>query len=233
MRIMPLHPDQHSKLKVREGGEFALLDKEHIVPLVVHEFIPAATDMPIVFVKNSDTGEFQAVAMLGVKPGENLYIEDGKWLGMYVPGLLTQAPFRLVPNAHNQEQLMLAINEESPLVSEDEGEALFNEKGELTEFLERRKRGIEAYFEHTQITQAFVKLLAELDLLAERSLNIDMDDQKINLTGIYFIDEKKLGELSDEKFLDLKKRGFLPVIYAHLMSLNQMRRLGRYRSSRA
>ena len=78
-----------------------------------------------------------------------------------------------------------------------------------------------------------MKLLAELDLLAERSLNIDMDDQKINLTGIYFIDEKKLGELSDEKFLDLKKRGFLPVIYAHLMSLNQMRRLGRYRSSRA
>ncbi len=233
MRIMPLHPDQHSKLKVRSGAEFHLVEKEHIIPLVVHEFVPASTDMPIVFVKNTDTGEFQAVAMLGVKPGENLYVEDGKWLGMYVPAILSQAPFRLVPNQHNRDQLMLAINEESSLVSKEEGELLFNDKGELTDYLNRRKKGIETYFEHTQITQAFLKLMAELELFVERTLNIDMNDQKINLSGLYFIDEEKLGALPDEKFLDLKKRGFLPVIYAHLISLNQMRRLGQHKTNRA
>jgi hypothetical protein len=230
MRIMPLHPDQHSKLKVREGGEFNLVEKEHIIPLVVHEFIPAATDMPIVFVKNTDTGEFQAVAMLGVKPGESLYAKDGKWRGMYVPAILTQAPFRLVPNQHNKDQLMLAINEESALVSEDEGELIFNEKGEPSEYLERRKKGVETYFEHTQITQAFIRLLTDLELLVERTLSIDIDDEKINLSGLYFVDEEKLGALPDEKFLELKKRGFLPVVYAHLISLNQMRRLGRYKA---
>ena len=230
MRIMPLHPDQHSKLKVKEGGEFQPVGKEHIIPLVVHEFIPAATDMPIVFVKNTDTGEFQAVAMMGVKPGENLYIKDDKWLGMYVPAILAQSPFRLVPNNHNQGQLMMAINEESSLVSEDEGEAIFNEKGEPTEYLNRRKKGIETYFEHTQVTHAFVKLLVDLDLLVERTLSVDVAGEKTNLTGLYFVDEEKLGELPDDKFLELKTRGFLPVIYAHMISLNQMRRLGRYKT---
>ena len=149
---------------------------------------------------------------------------------MYVPAILTLAPFRLVPNQHNNDQLMLAINEESALVSEDEGELIFDEKGEPTEYLNLRKKGVETYFEHTQITQSLLKLLADLDLLVERSLSIDIDDEKINLSGLYFVDEQKLGALPDDKFLDLKKRGFLPVIYAHLISLNQMRRLGRYKA---
>ena len=230
-RIVPLHRDQHSSLKVRDGAEFHLVQNEHIIPLVVHEFVAAASDLPIVFVKNTDTGQFQAVAMLGVKPGENLCVKDGKWLGMYVPAILSQAPFRLTPNSHNQEQLMLAINEESELVSKEEGELLFGEDGEPSQYLKKRQKGIETYFEHSQVTQGFVALMAQMDLLTERTLNIDLDGEKINLSGIYFIDEEKLGALPDEKFLDLKTRGFLPVIYAHLISLNQMRRLGQLKNA--
>ncbi|WP_262689716.1 SapC family protein [Kordiimonas aestuarii] len=232
-RIVPLHPDQHSKLKVKDGAEFNLVEAEHIIPLVVHEFVAAATDMPIVFVKNSDTGQFQAVAMLGVKPGENVYVNDGKWLGMYVPAILSQAPFRLMPNSHNQDQLMLAINEESELASSGEGELLFGDDGEPTEYLKKRQKGVETFFEHNQVTQGFVALLAEMELLVERTLNIDVDGEKINLSGVYFVDEEKLGSLSDEKFMDIKKRGFLPVIYAHLISLNQIRRLGQLKADRA
>ncbi|WP_417451047.1 SapC family protein [Kordiimonas sp.] len=231
-RIVPLHPDQHSKLKVKDGAEFHLVEGEHIIPLVVHEFVAAATDMPVVFVKNTDTGQFQAVAMLGIKPGENLYTKDGKWLGMYVPAILTQSPFRLMPNSHNQEQLILAVNEESTLADDDEGELLFGEDGQPTEYLKKRQKGVETYFEHSQVTQGFMALLAEMELLVERTLNIDVGEEKINLSGIYFVDEEKLGALPDEKFMDLKRRGFLPVIYAHLISLNQMRRLGQLKTER-
>ncbi len=44
--------------------------------------------------------------------------------------------------------------------------------------------------------------------------------------GIYIVDEKKLNSLSDEQLLDLIKRGLMPAIYAHLMSLQQVQRLG-------
>ena len=45
--------------------------------------------------------------------------------------------------------------------------------------------------------------------------------------GIYLVDEQKLRELADEVILELQKRGFLSAIYAHLMSQNQVRNLGR------
>ena len=39
------------------------------------------------------------------------------------------------------------------------------------------------------------------------------------------IDEKKLNELSDDVFLELRKLGFLTAIYAHLMSLQHTQKL--------
>jgi len=40
----------------------------------------------------------------------------------------------------------------------------------------------------------------------------------------YFgVDEKRLQELSDEQFLELRKAGLLPLIYAMLMSMSNWR----------
>ncbi len=39
------------------------------------------------------------------------------------------------------------------------------------------------------------------------------------------MNEKKFNEMSDESFIELRKRGILPLIYAHLMSLSQITRL--------
>ncbi len=40
--------------------------------------------------------------------------------------------------------------------------------------------------------------------------------------GFLAIDEKKLNAVLDEAFLEWRKRGWLPLIYAHLASLGQM-----------
>lgn len=98
-RVVPLHQDQHANLKVKDVTDFSIIQNEHIIPLVVHEFVGASTDMPIVFVKDANTGHFQVVAMLGLKPKENLLLQDGKWQSVYVPSIIRHAPFRLIPNA--------------------------------------------------------------------------------------------------------------------------------------
>jgi hypothetical protein len=54
----------------------------------------------------------------------------------------------------------------------------------------------------------------------------------INFSGFRIVDEKKLSELDDATFLEWRKKGWLPVIYAHLFSGSQWQRLTRLLSDR-
>jgi hypothetical protein len=229
--IVPINKDQHADLKIRGDAGFSHVADQHVVPVVAHEFVQAAGDVPIVFVKNAENGSFQPVAMLGMEQGENLLVKDGVWQGLYIPGIIATYPFRLIPSQHDQNQLMVAIDMDGANVSTEEGQALFDGDAE-TPFLEQRKQAVGTYFEHSQVTRGFVQMLVELDLLAERPLSLEVNGRSINLQGVYFVDETKLSQLDDEKFLDLRKRGFLHVIFAHLISLNQIRRLGKFKSER-
>ena len=231
-RITPLNHDLHKNIKIKPGVDFSLFKRDHIIPLVVHEFVAACNDVPIAFVKNEKTGQFQAAAILGLKPEQNLYEQDGKWMGMYVPAIMSNIPFALIADAHDNTRMMLGFDEDSNQVSTEEGVALFDADGKESAELERRKNAVQTYFEHSQVTMSFIDLLTQMDLLAERTISIDVNGDKITLNGLYFVDEEKLMGLADDQFLDLKKRGFLPVIYAHMISFNQVRRLGRMKTLR-
>ena len=222
--IVPLHSETHGDLKILEG-DFSHVADQHIIPVVVHEIATASADFPIVFVKNADNDQYQSVAMLGLKPQENLFIKGKKWDATYIPGVISNYPFKLMSSGEKNDQLMVAIVDDAPQVGTKKGEAIFNEDGTETEYMVARKKGLRQYFEHSQMTAAFIAELAKLDLLAARSLTLDVKSEKITLDGLYFVDEEKLNALPDDKFLDLRKRGFLAIIYAHLASLNQIRSL--------
>jgi hypothetical protein len=44
------------------------------------------------------------------------------------------------------------------------------------------------------------------------------------------INEERLNNFSDQKFLELRQKGYLPAIYAHLMSLVQIEHLANRKS---
>ena len=81
--------------------------------------------------------------------------------------------------------------------------------------------------EQTVQTEAICKLFKEKDLLATKQLQLQhrQDSPRYNIDGIYTIDEKRLNALSEDDFLDLRKQGMIPLIYAHLSSLQQLRRV--------
>ncbi|SHI09787.1 SapC family protein [Ferrimonas marina] len=222
--IIPLQKGKHANTKIKQDPSFAHVSEQHIAPLVIHEFVQAATEYPIIFVKNSESGQFQPVVMLGLKPGENLFVGE-RWKGIYIPASIGHYPLILVPDAQNPDQLMLAVNESSALVNEEEGEALFTEAGEPTAFTEKAKEKLGRYLESDQITRAFAQLMNEMELLTTKPLAIRLNGQEITLNGVYMVDEQKLAELEDDKFMDLRKRGLLGPIYAHLASLQQVNRL--------
>ena len=230
--VRPLNFVDHGKVKIQPSRHFPHVEKEQIVPLIVHEFASAAAEMPVVFVKNSETQEFTPVAVLGFEQGENLFYGE-KWQASYVPAVVMHHPFALMPSQEDAEQMQLVILETDQVLNGTEGEALFTETGEETKYLEQRKNALGKYFENTFITKGFVNFLVEKELLSEQTLNLEINGQKRQLSGVHVVNEQKLNALSDEDFLTMKKRGFLSPIYAHLMSMQQLNNLARLKNTKA
>ena len=95
----------------------------------------------------------------------------------------------------------------------------------MTAYHQARRHAIVEFNEFSQVTIGFTQLLVQLDLLIEQPLTVEVKGEKINLQGLSFVDEEKLNNLPEETFLDLRKRGFLPVIYAQMTSMKNLYRL--------
>ena len=230
MPIIALNYQEHAALRVRSPATSPYLATSHMLPVVVHECAHAGTDSPVVFVKNAETGQFQLVALYGLSPDENLFVSDGDWRALYLPAVIRNNPFKLIADSEDPQRMLIGLDTDSELVQETEGEALFDEDGNETDFLVARKNALRDYYEHDRITRSFIALLSEFELLAARELKVNVDGQRIAIDGLYMVDEAKLDGLAEEKFGELRKRGFLAVIYAHLASLNQVRRLASLRA---
>ncbi|AXQ98300.1 MULTISPECIES: SapC family protein [Pseudoalteromonas] len=229
-QVQPLHNEKHANIKVKNGVNVDFLKTQHLMPVVAHEFARVATEFPMAFVKNTETGQFQAVAMFGLQPGENLFVDGDKWTGSFVPMAAARYPFGLVKHPE-QDQFGIVIDEASPLVGEEEGNALF-EDGKETEYLGRRKEALVSYVEFARVTEAFTQYLADKELLVQQTLTVEIRGEKKDINGIYLVDERKLNELGDEDFLELRKRGYLAPIFAFLTSTHQVARLARMKAQR-
>jgi len=228
--IKALNAKAHGNVKIKTGLNLESTANQQILPLIVHEFAKAGSAMPVIFIKpNTDSDEYQPAGLLGLKPEENLFYNDGKWVGDYLPAVVTHHPFAMVPTPGDENRLQMLINENSPQYNEEEGDALFEGEKE-TEYLNKRMESLANYFNSMHMTREFTKVLAEKELLIEQTLSVDINGEKVQLNGLFLVDEKKLNEMADEEYLDLRKRGFLAPIYAHLGSLHQVNRLAKIRS---
>jgi len=223
--IMAINAETHADLKVKPARDFSHITDRNLVSIVVYEFTLCACEYPIIFLKNQETEQYQPAALMGFKQGENYFVQDNKWLGMYIPGIVATYPFRIVPHPDSEDQLFMAADMNSPLIGTEEGEALFNADKTETPFFNQIKSDVSQYYKQAMITEGFCKMLAELDLLSARDLNVEIDGEKVSIQGVYLIDDEKLNALSEENFLRLRTQGFLPAIYAHKNSAHQIRHL--------
>ncbi|MDF0532780.1 SapC family protein [Shewanella yunxiaonensis] len=224
-----LDNQKHADVKF-SAPKYAHVADQHLLPVSLHELLYAAVDVPVVFIKNNETGEFQAVMMLGLKPNQNLLVKGEEWLGNYIPNVLRDFPLTVVLNPEQKDKVWIGVRESSDQVNKAEGEALFAD-GEETEFLKNRREALLKHFEQDQQSRAILGYLASKNLLIAQTLTVEVKGEQRNINGIYLIDERKLAEMSDEDFLDLRKRGLLGPIYSHLTSLNQIPRLVQFEAA--
>jgi hypothetical protein len=226
-KITPLNNNVHMNIKVTESQDYTRFKEQHLIPIVVQDFSLLATEFPIVFVKHSDTKKFIPVAMMGVKPGVNLYCQTTNWTNKIIPLGFKNAPLSLMKANIESDEVAVCFDEESPLISEKTGEALFDEQGNQTEYLNARAQDLLTVAEFTQQTQTITDYLVKNELLTAKQLTLDLydEDQPYVMNGLYLVDEDKLNKLPDSEFNELRAKGLLPLLYAQLNSIQQITRL--------
>src|SRR6185295_13483132 len=162
-----LNSETHRNLKIKPSGEGLKFSRNtNSVMLAGIEFPEASKHFPIVFAKVTDQLVLP-LAMLGFRDMENLFVDaDGQWTGEYVPAYIRRYPFVLA-KAGTGPQLTVCIDESYPGFGADEGQPLFDAKGESTDYLKGVLAFLQDYQAQLERTGIFLKTLRELDLLMD------------------------------------------------------------------
>ena len=224
-KLVPVNKSRHAGKRIKQIEGFAFASQFHIASVMVHEFARAAAIYPVVFLEDKAQDEFRPVALMGLDAGENLFVDSlGKWQASYVPAIIRRYPFALA-STDQAGQFTVCVDEGSALVSDTEGVPLFNEQGEPSEAIENVKRYLGELQQMEVFTREFCKYFAEHNLFTPLNMRVRQADRIKNISGCYVVNEERLNNLSDERFLEMREKRYLPAVYAHLVSLAQIERL--------
>jgi hypothetical protein len=223
--IEPLNVTQHGKMKVRPASSPEEIGKVHAVPVTVDEFGLLQRHYPIVFSIGDNP---VPIALMGLNEGVNVFVDEKGVLrepNVYVPAYIRRYPFLLARLRQDSDELSLCFDPTSGVIGDfEEGQALFDgdQPSETT-------KGILQFCEQFetagQRTAAFIEELKNSNLLMEGEVAIQPQgvEQPFIYRGFRMVDEEKLRDLRGDELRKLNQNGLLPLMYAHLFSLSQMR----------
>lgn len=226
--LVALNSKRHAALRVRPQAGFEFAKGVHMSALMQAEMVRAAALYPIVFVEDPAIDGFRPMALLGLREGENVYVDtDGSWLASYVPAVIRAYPFALARarGEGESERFAVCIDAASDLVSLTEGARLFDSQGAPTEALEQARQWLQQIREMQLRTDVFCRALAARNLFTPFAVRARRGDETLEVNGCYVINEERLDGLPDAKLSELRSAGWLSSIYAHLVSLQQFERL--------
>jgi hypothetical protein len=224
--LQPLSSSLHGSYKARPSDRAPHLAKANAIPLTIDEFMMAQRHFPIVF----SSGEVPVpLALMGLNDGVNVFIDDeGKPINpLYIPAYVRRYPYLLARLDEKAEELSLCFDPTSELIGEGgEGNPLFADE-KPTEALTAILKFCEDFEIAAQRTTAFVKELQDMDLLIDGEVTIQPNDaaQPFLYRGFRMVDEEKMREMNGDQLRKINQNGILPLIYAHLFSLPQIRDL--------
>lgn len=181
----------------------------------------AASDYPLVFMKDVESGRFQLVALFGLRPDANSFVVNHQWQATYLPLAVLGAPFHL-----GGPEKSLCIDESSDLVSTDTGAALFSGDGNETAELSHVRSMFDYFRNDLDAANVFTAVLVNLNLVRPFSVTVEFghgDNELIE--GLYSISPPRFQTLEDPAILDLYRRNYLDKIHIIINSLSQINRI--------
>jgi len=224
--LMPLNSRDHAGWKSRTTDKAPWLAGFHAVPLTAEEFPAAARNFPIVF----SSGENPVpLALMGLNEGVNVFVDaDGSVSeNIYIPAYVRRYPFLLARLTPESEELSLCFDPTSDLLGDfEDGRPLF-EGDQASELTKGLLEFCEQFEQAGMKTQAFIEELEKHKLLMDGEVAIQQDgvDAPFVYRGFQMIDQAKLREVRGDVLRTWNQSGLLPLIYAHLFSLELIREI--------
>ena len=228
-RPVPLNRTAHKDLRIKGLQNLKFSHNVHSVPLTCTEFPVTARDIPILFAGPDETNA-GPMALLGLRQNENLFLDtEGQWAtNVYIPAFVRRYPFVLAekPPGAEGDDFTVFLDEAYEGFNSAEGERLFKEDGTETDMLKNAVNFLGEFQQHVARTKQFMEDLRKYDLLEPRNIRLERNGNVINLNGLYVISEEKLRKLDAETTHRFLTDGTLGWIYAHLLSLMNIDRVG-------
>lgn len=221
----------HHDLKVIIDHSPAMDNARGSVLTFPTEFADIQREYPILLRRNAQSGCFQAVALLGLRPDENLFIDDRGWSASYIPGIVTRGPFLIgfqeqEVNGDLRREPVIHVDMDSPRVSRSEGEPLFQAHGGTTPYLERIAGILKGIHEGMAVSRDMFSSLDESGLIAPVDINVEIHrDEQVDLRGYYTVDEENLAALDGAALEKLNLAGYLKGAFLMASSLGNISRL--------
>jgi len=222
--LVPLNKNEHGKWHARSTDKATWLVNQHAVPLTVEEFPMAQRHYPIVF---SAGDESVPLGLMGMNEGINVFVgEDGTLSEqIYMPAYARRYPFMLAKLRPEAEELSLCVDPSSELVGEfEDGNRLFD-GDEPTDACKATLKFCEQFEIAGNKTANFIAELNKHELLMNGELSVQPEgaDQPIVYRGFKMVSEEKLRDLRGDVLRAWAQNGMLPLIHAHLFSLELVR----------
>ena len=191
------------------------------------EFEDAQREYPILFRRDGE-GEFQAIVLLGLDRGENVFLAKDQWNARFIPAEIRRGPFFLgqVENGSGTATPAPFIDLEDPRVGKDEGEPLFLSLGGNTPYLEEVITALRTIRERAAESRAMFNLFLELELIQPVNIQIQLADRReYRIPEVFSIDTAQFSSLAPDKLKRLQMSGFLPHAIFARSSLPNVNRL--------
>lgn len=215
------------KIIVKRGAGYG--DDLWHAPIVPREFRQIAATYPIVFRKVSNTDQFEAVALFGFEPKENLYLDNSEWQADYIPLSVERIPFMIgqaTDRITGESQSVIHVDMAHPRISFTEGVNVFLEHGGNTPYLERINGVLAELMVGINASKRFIDILLAEDLLEPFTLKFPLNSERsLELTGFYTINEDVLRALDSDQLARLHNQNHLELIYMVIASLTNIGKL--------
>lgn len=225
---MAITPITHSSFRSKNfvpAKSLLFAANDTLVPLVLNEIRLAAMTMPIAFA-HTETG-YTPVAILALGSEVNLFVtSEGLWDGGYLPAVYRGYPFKLAKVEQNQ---ILCIDDQSGCISTEEGEPFFMAPGSPSKIMQDVLNFLAQLELARQATQEVCVLLDTFGLIVPwaDAVGTENEHHTNNLDGLFRIKEDVLNSLDQESLFALHCKGALPLIYGHLLSLQNLTALNK------
>lgn len=223
-QLKPLSLQAHGGLRINPGKSVKFAAASNSIPVMADEFFVAQAHYPIVFTAGPQPA---AVMVVGLQNGRNLFVtEGGGWRSdNYVPAYVRRYPFALA-NVGGSDNLVLAVDDTADILSSTEGAPLF-ENGQPSPIVQRALQFCGNVQRQFDIAQQFAAAVVGANLLTDKQVEVRSANRPTPyvFSGFGIIDEQRFNALPDAVYLDWRKRGWIALAYAHLMSLQRWRAL--------